>query len=298
MSEAADGDDVEMSVAIDKGAVGSQSVTLEVACEGGFAVFADEDVVEAGVGSAFVPVKKRAVLGVMIDPELSFLDSSISGDLAVDGCFVDFDVVAAAKFPGDKVVEREEPAGKVVVPVAHVVAGEIDAVGGFEFPLLAVEGAVVAKFLGEEICSERGGEDASGKEAGFKRRGEGDGVGIVFANVGLTFDDFPGEGGWGGMKSNADFFPEEAKEFGMVPNFLIHDDFFDGGKSFERTEKSVGAGSFLLFGLRWIFGVSRRLVVFATDGFLLFCFVLQEGKQKLVVIDLLAFGSVDAGEQG
>ncbi len=94
--------------------------------------------------------------------------------------------------------------------------------------------------------------------------------------MGLTFDDFPGEGGGGGVKSNADFFPKEAEEFGMVPDFLIHDDFFDGGKSFERTEKSVGAGSFLLFKLRGIVWVSRRLVVFATGGFLLFCLVLQE----------------------
>jgi hypothetical protein len=148
VGEAADGDDVEMFVSINKGAVGSQAVALEVAVEGGFAIFADEDVVEAGVGSAFVPIKKRAVFGVVIDPELSFLD------LAVDGCLVDFEVVAPAKFSGDEVVEREESTGKVVVPVAHVVAGEIKAVGGFEFPLLAVEGAVVAKFLGEEIGSE------------------------------------------------------------------------------------------------------------------------------------------------
>lgn len=154
VDEAADGDDVEVSVSINKGAVSSQAVALEVATEGGFAIFPDEDVVEAGVGPAFMPVEKRAVLGVMIDPELSFLDLAIAGDLAGDGCFVDFDVVAPAKFPGDEVVEREEASGKVVVPVAHVVAGEINAVGGFEFPLLAVEGAMVAKFLGEEIGSE------------------------------------------------------------------------------------------------------------------------------------------------
>ena len=154
VDEAADGDDVEMVVSINKGAVGSQAVALEVAVEGGFAIFADENVVEAGVGPTFMPVKERAVLGVMIDPELAFLDLAIAGDLTVDGCLVDFDVVAPAKFPGDEVVEREESTGKVVVPVAHVVAGEINAVGGFEFPLLAVEGAVVAKLLGKEIGSE------------------------------------------------------------------------------------------------------------------------------------------------
>ena len=154
VDEAADGDDVEVFVSINKGAVGSQAVALEVAVEGGFAIFANEDVVEAGVGPAFMPVEKRAVLGVMVDPELSFLDLTIAGDLAGDGCFVDFEVVAPAKFPGNELVEREESTSKVVVPVAHVVAGEIDAVGGLEFPLLAVEGAVVAKFLGEEVGSE------------------------------------------------------------------------------------------------------------------------------------------------
>ena len=37
------------------------------------------------------------------------------------------------------------------MPGAHQVAGELDAIGGFELPLLAVEGAVVAKLLGEEV---------------------------------------------------------------------------------------------------------------------------------------------------
>jgi hypothetical protein len=36
------------------------------------------------------------------------------------------------------------------------------AVGGFEFPLLAVKGAVVAELLGEKVGSERWGEYAAG----------------------------------------------------------------------------------------------------------------------------------------
>ena len=67
-------------------------------------------------------------------------------------------------------IERLQPVGEVVVPGTHEVAGELDAVGGFEFPLLAVKGAVVAELLGEEVSSERLGEDAAGQQAGCERR--------------------------------------------------------------------------------------------------------------------------------
>ena len=293
VGEAADGDDVEMFVSIYKGAVGSQAVALEVATEGGFAIFADEDVVEAGVGSAFVPIKKRAVLGVVIDPELSFLDLAISGDLAVDGCLVDFDVVAAAKFPGDEVVEREEASGKVVVPVAHVVAGELDPVGGPESPFLAVEGLVVAKLFGEKESSKTGGEGAAGKETGCKWRGERNGVGVSFANVGLAFDDLAGEGGWAGVEADADFFSQETEVFGIGDDLWVGDDALGSGKAFEGVEEFVG--SFGSLGFRCI--VSRRWFLVSIGGFGLFCFILEEGEEELVVAHFLALGSVDSGEE-
>ena len=44
--------------------------------------------------------------------------------------------------------------------------------------------------------------------------------------------------------------------------------------------------------------ISRRWLFFSIGGFLLFCLILQEGEQKLIVINLFAFGSVDAGEEG
>jgi hypothetical protein len=44
------------------------------------------------------------------------------------------------------------------------------AVGGFEFLVLAVKGAVVAELLGEKVGSERWGEDAAGQQAGCERR--------------------------------------------------------------------------------------------------------------------------------
>ncbi|MEJ6645230.1 MAG: tail fiber domain-containing protein [Akkermansiaceae bacterium] len=72
----------------------------------------------------FLPVKKRAVRGMVVNPELAFLDLAIAGGLAVDGCLVDIAVVAPAKFPGDEVVEREKATGKMVVPVAHVIADD------------------------------------------------------------------------------------------------------------------------------------------------------------------------------
>ena len=179
MGEAADGDDGGLGLALDEGAVGSQAVALKVAAEGGVSFEVDEDFVEARIGAALMPVKERAVFGVLIDPEVAGGGFSFSGFKAGDGGFVDADVVAGAKASGDEPVGREEAFGKVVVPVAHVVAGDFDPVAGPEFPLLAVKGAVVAKFLGEQICAEGWGEDTAGKEAGFERRGDGDGVGVV-----------------------------------------------------------------------------------------------------------------------
>jgi hypothetical protein len=49
---------------------------------------------------------------------------------------------------GNQLVESQQAICEVDVPEAHEVVGEFDAVGGFEFPLLAVKGFVIAKFLG------------------------------------------------------------------------------------------------------------------------------------------------------
>ena len=157
VGEATDGDDVEFEMTLDEGAVGSQAVALEVSVEGGFAVFADEDLIEASVGSAFVPVEERAVLGVLPDPEVAGGRFGFAEFEARDGCLINANVVAHADALGDEIVERQEPIGEVVVPVAHDVAFQINAVAGFEFPLFAVEGAVVEKFLGEEVGTQRGG---------------------------------------------------------------------------------------------------------------------------------------------
>lgn len=128
--EAADGDDVELWVTLDEGAVGSQAVALEVACEGGLSFFVDEVVVEAGVGSAFVPVEEDAVFGMMVGPEVALAGFTRAGIEAANGCFIGLEVVAGAKIGGDELVERLKFACKVVVPGAHEVAGEFDAVGG------------------------------------------------------------------------------------------------------------------------------------------------------------------------
>ncbi len=80
----------------------------------------------------------------------------------------------------------QQAIGGMVVPGVHQVAGQLDAVGGFEFPLLAVEGAVVAELLGEH---------AAGDQAGGERWSERDGIHLVFAHVGEPLDDLQGEGG-------------------------------------------------------------------------------------------------------
>ena len=99
-----------------------------MAAEGFLAVLADEDAVEAGVGSAFVPIEKDAVLEVVIDPELAEGGFPFAGLEATDGGFVNLDVVGLAQAGGDELVEWPQAVGKVVVPGAHEIAGESDAI--------------------------------------------------------------------------------------------------------------------------------------------------------------------------
>lgn len=289
MGKAGNGDDSKVGEAFDEGAVGSQAIALEVAAEGLFSVGCDEDSVEAGVGPTFVPVKERAVFGVMVNPEVSGGGSAFARLKAGDGCFVDFEVRGLPEVGGDALVEGQQQVGKVVVPIAHVVAGDLDAMAGEESPLLTVEGLVIAEFFGEQQSPEAGGEDAAGKKAGFEGWREGNGVGIVLANVGLALDDFAGKGGGAGVKTNADLFAQEAEVLGVGEDFWIGDGALDGGKAFKRVEEFIGA---LGFG-----HLSRRWFLVSIGGFGLFCFFLKEGEEELVVAHLFALGPVYAGEQ-
>ena len=264
-----------------------------MAGEGAFPLFVDEDVVETGVGPAFMPVEEDAVLGMMVGPEVTLAGLPGAGLKATNRCFISLEVVAGAELDGDEVVERLKPSCKVVMPGAHDVASEDDAVGGFESPFLPVEGLVVAELFGEEVGSKRWGEHAAGKEAGFQWRGDGSCIGVAFAHVGEAFDDFAGEGGGADVKTFAEFFADESVEVGVLSNFGSDDDTLSGGKAFEGVAEFVGA-----FGSWFVGGdFSRRSCVCGIDGFELFCLVLEEGEQELIVADLLALGSVEALEQ-
>ena len=95
-----------------------------------------------------MPVEKRAVLDMVVGPELTECGLAEARLKTAHGSFADFDVGGGAEACGDQVVEWKQTIGEVVVPGAHEVACELDAVGGFELPLLAVEGAVAAESLG------------------------------------------------------------------------------------------------------------------------------------------------------
>ena len=58
-------------------------------------------------------------------------------------------------------------------------------------------------------------------------------------------------------------------------------------------DELVGAFGSLEFGGFF----SGRWFFVSIGGFGLFCFALEEGEEELVVTHLLAFGSVDAGEE-
>lgn len=104
VGKAGNWDDVEIGVAFNEGAVGAKAVTLEAAGEGRFSFFVDKDVVEASVGATFMPVEEDAVVVMMVDPKLTYLNFAAAGFEAVDGGFVNFEVVAAAEFCSDEVV--------------------------------------------------------------------------------------------------------------------------------------------------------------------------------------------------
>lgn len=262
VGQAADGDDVFGIDALDEGAVGSQAVALQVALEGvpGFGV--DEDLVEAVVGPAFMPVVERSVLGVVVNPEVSQGGFALAGFQAGDGGFVHFEVVAFPEFFGEKLVEPHQALGQVVLPIAHGVAGQDDAVTGIEPPLLTVKGLVVAEFFGEQVGSQAGGEDAAGKQAGLKGRGDGRGIEVAFANMDLALDDLAGEGGGIDMEPFADFFSEQAKEVRVLSDFRVGDGALDGGQGLQGVAEFVGRFGAFLLPLRF----SRRCVFFVPAG--------------------------------
>ena len=140
---------------------------MEVAIEGVGGAFCDEDAIKAGVGSALVPVKKWAVFGMVVGPEVALLGFTSAGLKVADGCFIDLEIVAGTKLKGEEMVEGLKSPCEVVVPGAHEVAGEFDAVGGSQSPFLPIEGLVIAELFGEEVSAKRWGEDTAGKEAGF-----------------------------------------------------------------------------------------------------------------------------------
>ena len=289
--------DVQIGMALDEGAIGAQAVALHVAVEGLAALFIDEDAVEAGVGAAFVPVVEDAVFGVVIDPEVSGGGFAVAGFEAANGGLVDLEVVGLAKLCAEDFVKRMKGVGEVVVPGAHEVAGELDAVGGFELPLLAVKGAVVAELLGQEVGSEGGCEHAAGKQAGSERRGEWDGIKLVFAHMGQALDDFEGEGGGLDVQALADFFAKQAELVGGGENVGMGDLANDGGKAFERFAQLVGAAvAGLGRGWRGDGDFSRQWLCVSIGGFGLFCLVLEELHEELVVVHLFALRAVDALE--
>ncbi len=144
--------------------VGAVAITLEDATEG-FVFFSTENGVEAGIGTALVPINSNSVFGVVIDPELAELGFTGSGNKTPDGGFIDLDVVGLTEAGGDEFMERLQAVSKVIVPGTHEVAGELDAVGGTQFPLLAVEGAR----NGQGSCAFSGGvgSERFGSEAGW-----------------------------------------------------------------------------------------------------------------------------------
>jgi len=127
---------------------------LEITIEAILAVFLDEDAIKAGVGSALVPVKKWAVFGMVVSPEVALLGFTCARLKVADGCFVDLEIVAGTKPKGEEMIKGLESCRKVVVPRTHEVAGKLNTMGCSQSPLLPVEGLVVAELFSEQVCPE------------------------------------------------------------------------------------------------------------------------------------------------
>ena len=122
----------------------------------------DEDVFEAVVRAAVVPIEEDSVLGVMVCPEVALGGFAVARIKAADGGFIHFQIVARTHECCDPLVKRSHHLGKVVVPRTHQVPAQLDTVGGAQSPLQAVEGLVVAKLFGKQIGTERWTEHTAG----------------------------------------------------------------------------------------------------------------------------------------
>jgi hypothetical protein len=108
--------------------------------------------------------------------------------------------------------------------------------------------------------------------------------------VGEPLDDFEGEGEGFDVEALADLFADEAEVVGRGEHVGVDDFAHDGGQALERFVEFVGAA-------RAGFRLSRRSWVCGNGGVWLFCLVPEEFHEELVVIHLLAPGSVEAFEQ-
>ena len=114
----------------------------------------DEDVFKAVVRAAVVPIKEDSVLGVMVCPEITLGGFAFAWIKTADGGFIHFQIVARTHEFGDSLVKWPHHLGKMVVPRTHEISAQLNAVGGAQSPLQAVEGLVVAKLFGKQIGTE------------------------------------------------------------------------------------------------------------------------------------------------
>lgn len=77
-----------------------------------------------------MPIKEDSVLGMMISPEVAEFCLAAARVEVADRGFINLYVRRMSYLGGDEFVKGEQKAGEVVVPVAHEVAGEFDAVSG------------------------------------------------------------------------------------------------------------------------------------------------------------------------
>lgn len=280
-----------------RGGVLHQPVGLEDAAEvaetGSFCfVVGLEDSFEGGAGAAGFPVEKLgAAFGVAVGPEIALLGFARSGFEVSDGGFVGLEGVGAEEAAAGQVVKGAQPVTGEGFPVDHVLPGDFDCKALFEALFLAVEGEVLAVFVGDDFGDEAGGGEAAFLEAFREAGDEGGAVDVVAGDVFSADEAFAGEPAGVVVELFGDFLADLTPGAGVGFDFFGVEDGVLAGEVFGEAGFAVFAGFFRGDD----FEVASRRGVLGGVGL----FWTQAGEQEFELggVELFAFGSEELADE-
>ena len=273
--------------------VAAEPVGLHEAFEVFSGDFVDEDVVQTGSRPAVVPIVEHSGFRVVVYPQVAGFGFAMTGFEVVDGRFVDLQVAAVAKLCGEQFVKGFEHSGEMTMPVAHEGAGDFDAIGGSEFPLLALEGHVVAVFFAQDVRCQRRAQHTVFEQGRGQCGGIRCDLRIEFADVGGAHDALTVVACGTYFEPLADFLADAPERFRVFLDFVGLDDFLKAGQGFDGLAQAALALPSGFFGLVLLLLISRRDVLVAFGGVGLFCLFGIEQQLELRSVELFALAPVE-----